>query len=141
MRVVSYPSPLVQELAMTPLRQRMIDDMTLRGLKPKTIQAYILCIARFARHFGKSPDVVGTAEIRSYLLYLTHERHLSSSIYNQALCALKFLYRVTLAKDWGLDGLARTRRQTKLPVVLSLDEVDLFCLFNVLWQSQRLPLD
>jgi site-specific recombinase XerD len=111
---------------MTPLRQRMIDDMTLRGLKPKTIQAYILCIARFARHFGKSPDVLGTAEIRSYLLYLTHERHVSSSTYNQALCALKFLYRITLAKDWGLDGLARTRRQTKLPVVLSLDEVDRF---------------
>lgn len=111
---------------MTPLRQRMIDDMTLRGLKPKTIRAYVDCIARFARHFGKSPDILGTAEIRSYLLYLTHDRHVSSSTYNQALCALKFLYRITLGKDWGLDGLARTRRQTKLPVVLSLDEVDRF---------------
>jgi len=49
-----------------------------------------------------------------------------SSTYNQALCALKFLYRFTLRKDWGLDGLARTRRQTKLPVVLSLDEVTRF---------------
>ena len=104
---------------MTPLRRRLIDDMTLHGLKPKTIQAYVDCIARFARHFGKSPEVLGTAEIRSYLLYLTHDRHVASSTYNQALCALKFLYRVTLRKDWGLDGLARTRRQTKLPVVLS----------------------
>ncbi len=91
---------------MTPLRRRMIDDMTLHGLKPKTIQAYVACIARFARHFGKSPELLGTAEIRSYLLYLTHQRHVASSTYNQALCALKFLYRITLKRDWGLDGLA-----------------------------------
>ena len=69
---------------------------------------------------------MGTAEIRSYLLYLTHDRHVSSSTYNQALCALKFLYRFTLRKDWGLDGLARCRQQIKLPVVLSLDEVARF---------------
>jgi integrase/recombinase XerD len=111
---------------MSPLRQRMIDDMTLHGLKPKTIKAYVACVARFARHFGKSPTVLGTPEIRSYLLYLTHERHVSSSTYNQSLCALKFLYRLTLHREWGLDGLARTRRQTKLPVVLSLDEVTRF---------------
>ena len=95
---------------MTPLRKRMIDDMTLHGLEPNTIKAYVQCVARFARHFGKSPDLLGTAEIRSYLLYLTHDRNVSASTYNQALCALKFLYRVTLKKDWGLDGLARSRR-------------------------------
>src|SRR3954468_16047259 len=78
---------------MTPLRQRMIDDMTLHGFKRKTITAYVACVARFARYFGKSPEVLGTAEIRSYLLYLTHDRHVSASTYNQALCALKFLYR------------------------------------------------
>lgn len=111
---------------MTPLRRRMIDDMTLHGLKPKTIQAYVDCIARFARHFGKSPERLGTAEIRSYLLHLDRDRHVASSTYNQALCALKFLYRFTLRKGWDLDGLARTRRQTKLPVVLSLEEVTRF---------------
>jgi integrase/recombinase XerD len=126
MRDGFHPFTSAQELAMTPLRQRMIDDMTLHGLKPKTIQAYVTCIARFARHFGKSPELLGTAEIRSYLLYLNHDRHVASSTYNQALCALKFLYRITLKKDWGLDGLARTRRQTKLPVVLSLEEVNRF---------------
>src|SRR3954447_3994430 len=126
MRVVSYPSTPAQELTMTPLRQRMIDDMTLYGLKRKTITTYVGCVARFAPHFGKSPEVLGTAEIRSYPLYLTHDSHVASSTYNQALCALKFLYRVTLGKDWGLDGLARSRRQTKLPVVLSIDEVTRF---------------
>jgi hypothetical protein len=58
---------------MTPLRQRMIEDMTLHGLKPKTIKAYVPCVARFARYFGKSPTLLGTPEIRAYLLYLTHE--------------------------------------------------------------------
>jgi integrase/recombinase XerD len=111
---------------MTPLRQRMIDDMTLHGFKRKTITAYVACVARFAKHFGKSPEVLGTAEIRSYLLYLTHDRRVSASTYNQALCALKFLYRVTLRKNWGLDGLARSRHQLKLPVVLSVDEVTRF---------------
>src|SRR3954451_23199647 len=121
-----HPSRSAQERTMIPLRQRMIDDMTLHGLKPKTIRAYVGCIARFAQHFGKSPQVLGTAEIRSYLLHLNRDQHVSSSTYNQALCALKFLYRITLRKGWGLDGLARTRRQTKLPVVLSLDEVTRF---------------
>jgi integrase/recombinase XerD len=111
---------------MTPLRRRMIDDMTLHGLKPKTIEAYVPCVARFARYFGKSPTLLGTPEIRAYLLYLTHEKHVSASTYNQYLCALKFLYRITLGREWGLDGLARTRRQTKLPVVLSLEEVTRF---------------
>jgi integrase/recombinase XerD len=111
---------------MTPLRKRMIDDMTLRGLKPNTIKAYVQCVARFAQHFGKSPDLLGTAEIRSYLLHLHNDRNLAASTYNQALCALKFLHRITLRKNWELDGLARTRRQTKLPVVLSLDEVTRF---------------
>jgi Phage integrase, N-terminal SAM-like domain len=54
MRVVSHPSTLAQELTMTPLHKRMIDDMTLRGLKPNTIKAYVECVARFARHFDKT---------------------------------------------------------------------------------------
>ena len=67
---------------MTPLRRRMIDDMTLHGLKPKTIEAYVPCVARFARYFGKSSTLLGTPEIRAYLLYLTHEKHVSASTYN-----------------------------------------------------------
>jgi site-specific recombinase XerD len=104
----------------------MIDDMTLRGLKPNTIKAYVGCVARFAQHFDQSPRFLGPDQIRSYLLFLTHDKHVDASTYNQAFCALRFLYHVTLGKDWGLDGLARCRRQTKLPVVLSLDEVTRF---------------
>jgi len=84
---------------MTRLQKRMIDDMTLHGLKPKTIKAYVACVARFARHFGKSPQVLGTAESGAYLLYLTHEGRVASSTYNLALCALRFLDRITLIRD------------------------------------------
>src|SRR4051812_5406922 len=98
----------------------------LRGHNPKPPGPSAASPPRSARHFGKSPELLGTSEVRSYLLYLTHDRHVASSTYNQALCALKFLYRITLREDWGLDGLARTRRQTKLPVVLSLEEVTRF---------------
>ena len=61
---------------MTPLRRRMIDDMTLRNFTPKTIQAYVRCVARFARYFHRSPEHLGPEEVRAYLLYLIRERGL-----------------------------------------------------------------
>ena len=77
---------------MTPLRRRMIDDMTLRNFTPKTIQAYVRCVARFARYFGRSPERLGSEQVRAYLLHLLKERHVSISYYNQIRCALRFLY-------------------------------------------------
>jgi site-specific recombinase XerD len=111
---------------MTPLRQRMIEDMKLRNLAPRTIQVYVERVATFAKHFGKSPDRLGAAEVRAYLLFLVQEKHASWSYYNQALCALRFLYRVTLGKKWVLDGVVCPKQQKKLPVVLSPAEVTQF---------------
>ena len=111
---------------MTPLRQRMIDDMTLHGFEAQddhSLRYLRRTLRPPLRQVARSP---GNRRDPILLLYLTHDRRVSSSTYNQALCALKFLYRFTLGKDWGLDGLARTRRQTKLPVVLSIDEVTRF---------------
>ena len=84
---------------MTPLRQRMLDDMQVRNFSPRTIRTYIDHIAKFARYFGKSPELLGTEEIRRYQLYLIHERNVSWSAYNQCVCALRFLYRITLKKE------------------------------------------
>src|SRR5215207_3763261 len=111
---------------MTPLRQRMIEDMRLRNLAPRTIQVYVERVATFARHFGKSPERLGTVEIRSYLVYLVQEKRASWSYYNQALCALRFLYGVTLGKDWVLESIACPKQEMKLPVVLSPAEVAQF---------------
>ena len=80
---------------MTPLRQRMIDDMRLRNFSPHTIEAYVGAVARLAKHFGQSPDQVSPEQVRQYLLQLVRERQASWSLYNQARCALQFLFRLT----------------------------------------------
>ena len=111
---------------MTPLRQRMIEDMKLRNYADRTIEVYVQRIAAFAKHFGKSPERLDAADVRAYLLFLIQEKHASWSYYGQAICALRFLYRVTLGKDWVVEGVASPRKGQKLPVVLSPDEVTQF---------------
>ncbi len=108
---------------MTPLRQRMIEDMRLRNSAPRTIQVYVERVATFAKYFGKSPDRLRAADVRAYLLFLINEKHASWSYYNQALAALRFLYGVTLGKRWVLDGFVCPKQPKTLPVVLSLAEV------------------
>ena len=100
---------------MTPLRQRMIEDMRLRNFAPRTIQVYVERVATFAKHFGKSPERLGAADVRAYLLFLVQEKHASWSYYDQALAALRFLYRVTLGKDWVLDGVVSPRSRRSSP--------------------------
>jgi integrase/recombinase XerD len=114
------------EHIMTPLRRRMIEDMELRNLAPTTIRVYVERVAAFAKHFDKSPDRLGPAEVRAYLLFLVQEKHASWSYYNQALCALRFLYCTTLGKEWILDGFVCPKKQRKLPVILSPAEVHQF---------------
>ena len=108
---------------MTHLRQRMIDDMQIRHLSERTIRTYVDQIAKFARYFAKSPELLGPDEIRQYQLYLIHDQHVSWSTFNQAVCALRFLYSVTLQKDWAFTHIPFPRVERKLPVVLSLAEV------------------
>ena len=108
---------------MTTLRQRMIEDLKVRNRSARTIQSYIAQVAKFARHFGKSPELLGPEEIRQYQVYLVEERHVSWSHFNQAICALRFFYRHTLGRDWAVAHIPFPRQPKKLPVVLSQDEV------------------
>lgn len=108
---------------MTPLRQRMIEDMRVRNLARKTQVAYVSQVARFARHFGKSPELLGPEEVRAYQVYLVNEKRVSWSIFNQTVCALRFLYRVTLRRDWAIEHIPFPRQERKLPVALSPSEV------------------
>ena len=109
---------------MTPLRQRMLEDLQIRNLSVHTQRSYLEQVSRFARHFGQSPAVLGPEEIRTYQLYLTNEKKLAPGSVVIAVSALRFLYKVTLKKDWPLDDMipAPKKPQT-LPVVLSPDEV------------------
>lgn len=108
---------------MTPLRRRMIDDMTLRNFTPKTIQAYVRCVARFARYFHCSPQRLGSEQVRAFLLHLLQERRVSLSYFNQTRCALRFLYQVTLGRDDVAARVLPAKQPRTLPVVLSGDEV------------------
>lgn len=111
---------------MTPLRQRMIETLELHGLSPKTLKLYVDCVARFARHFGKSPEQLGADEVRAYLLYLIHERKVARGTYKQALAALRFLYRWVLKRSEDVQDIHAPRPERRLPVVLSFDEVHRF---------------
>ena len=109
---------------MTSLRQRMLEDMQVRGLSPRTQQTYVETVARFARHFGRSPAGLGLEEIRACQVYLTNERRLAASSLVVAVSALRFLYRVTLRKRWVFDDVIPVPKKPRsLPVVLSPEEV------------------
>ena len=109
---------------MTPLRQRMIEDIQVRNLSPHTQASYLQQVALFARHFHTPPERLGPEEIRAYQVYLTNDKKLAPSSILTAVAALRFLYKVTLKKDWRFDDIipAPKRPQT-LPVVLSPEEV------------------
>jgi integrase/recombinase XerD len=109
---------------MTLLRQRMIEDMQVRNLAPHTQATYILHVSLFARHFRKSPELLGPEEIRDYQLYLTNQRKLAPSSIVVTTAALRFLYNVTLKRGWNLEAsIPAPRQPKKLPVVLSRAEV------------------
>jgi site-specific recombinase XerD len=109
---------------MTALRQRMIEDMQVRNLAPHTQTTYLKEIRRFAHYFGKSPDLLGEKEIRTYQLYLTNQKKLAPSSIAITIAAFRFLYKVTLKRDWDLKDVIPAPRQPKrLPVVLSREEV------------------
>jgi len=111
---------------MTPLPQRYRQDLQLRNYASKTQQVYEECVSLFARHFGKSPELLGPEQIRTYQLYLAHEKQASWSRFNQTVCALRFLYRHTLHKDWIIQHIPFPRKESRLPQVLSLEEVSRF---------------
>jgi site-specific recombinase XerD len=85
---------------MTTLRERMIEEMQIRNLSINTQDMYVRQVAAFAKYYNKSPDLLGAEEIRTYQLYLIHERKLSASSLNTTVCALKFLYRDSNDPKW-----------------------------------------
>ena len=103
---------------MTPLRQRFIDDMRLRNYSPRTIEAYVAGVARFAKHFGRSPEQLGTEDIRTFQLQLL-ERGVSWSQFNQIVCALRLCYGVTLGRPEQVPYIPFGKRPKTLPKVLS----------------------
>ena len=107
---------------MTPLRQRYVDDLRLRNKSPRTVETYVLRVALFARHFRRSPEELGPEHLRVYQQHLI-ARQVSWSTFNQAVCALRFLYQVTLGRPDEIVHLPFAKRPRTVPTVLSPDEV------------------
>jgi integrase/recombinase XerD len=107
----------------TPLRQRMLEDLQIRNYSPTTTRIYLHVIVEFARHFGKPPDQLGAEQIRQYQLFLIKEKQVSLSTYIQTVCALRFFYTHTLNRKIAIERIPFPRRERKLPVILSRGEV------------------
>ena len=107
---------------MSPLRRRMIEDMTIRNLTPETQRSYVQAVARFSKYFDRSPDRLGPEDVRAYQVHLI-SRGIAWSSLNQVVCALRFFYGVTLGRGEMVERIAHARQPGKLPAVLSCEEV------------------
>lgn len=82
---------------LSPLRRRMIEDMTIRNLSPATQRSYISAVSKLSRHFGRSPDRLDVEDIRAFQVHLAGTG-ISWPGLNQIVCALRFFYGVTLGR-------------------------------------------
>ena len=108
---------------MTPLRKRMIEDLQLHGFAPATQRAYLHAVHMLAAHYDKSPALLTEEELRAYFLHLTQVERCASGTLKIALAGIRFCLGVTLQRHWPTLGLLRAGKQSKLPVVLSQQEV------------------
>jgi integrase/recombinase XerD len=99
---------------MTPLRQKMIEDMQLRGLAGRTQEAYLRAADGLAKYFGKSPAELSEAELRQYLLYLKNDRQVAAGTWLQITCGLKFLVQNTLRRQWTVLDLSKPDREREI---------------------------
>jgi integrase/recombinase XerD len=106
---------------LSPLRRRMIEDMTVRNLSPATQRSYIHAVAKFSRYFGCSPARLGLEDTRVQVQLVA--QGISWPALNQMVCALRFFYGVTLGLETIPERIAYAREPRKLPVVLNADEV------------------
>jgi integrase/recombinase XerD len=107
---------------LSPLRRRMIEDMTVRNLSPATQRSYIHAVAKFSRYFGSSPDRLGLEDVRAFQVQLVAQG-ISWPALNQTVCALRFFYGVTLGLETIPERIAYAGEPRKLPIVLNADEV------------------
>ena len=101
----------------------MIQQMQLKGYSKNTISTYIECLVNLSNHYNTSPDLLTVEQIREYIHYKLTEKNLNKSWMNQIISSLKIFYREILRRDWDDLGIPRPRREKKLPVVLSKEEV------------------
>jgi integrase/recombinase XerD len=118
-----FTSHPAEEDVMGRFRDRMDDDLRIRGYSANTRASYLRCVRHFVRHFMRPPDQLTPEHIRQYQLYLTRDRQVSWPYFNQAVCALRFFYRQVLQTDWAVAQIPYQRTGRRLPEILSPQEV------------------
>jgi len=111
---------------MTELRQRMTQELRLRNFADNSIRSYIRAVRQYAEYFARSPDLLNQEHLRKYLLYLLEEKKVAQGTYNQAVAAIRFFYREIVKQPDIVKGVCFSKKEKKLPVVLSQDEVRRF---------------
>lgn len=118
---ISPKNPAARKLS--PLRQRMLDDMTVRNLSAQPQVSYVQYVSQLARYFHSSPEKLGVEDIRTFLLYLANEKGLSPSARNVATHALRFFFLIALRRPWTIESIPSVKGESRLPVILSQEEV------------------
>lgn len=106
----------------TPLRQRMLQALSIRNFSARTTRTYISLVSRFALFFHRSPDRLGLPEIEQYLFFLRDEKKVSYCLFNQTVCALRFFYLYVMDRPDLVLRIPFGRREKHYPVVLSVNE-------------------
>jgi integrase/recombinase XerD len=108
---------------MTALRRRMLEDLQLHGLAPKTQQCYLDAVKHLAPHDRRAPDQISAEELRQYFLSLLNEKQVAERTFRIQLYGIRFFYEPTLKRPWPVFACSRPRHRQQLPVVLSPQEV------------------
>lgn len=108
---------------MSTVREKMLAELQLRGITPRTQTAYLREIANLEKYFKKSPEELGEEEVKEYLVHMLEDRGLSSGTYKYYAAGIKFLYRTTLNRGEVVEKIKYPKAKIKLPVVLDLSEV------------------
>ena len=108
---------------MTALRRRMLEDLQLRGLAPRTQQCDLEAVKHLTQYYRRAPDQMSEEELRQYFLFLINDKKVAESTWRVHLYGIRFFYERTLKRPWPVFNLVRPRKTQKLPVVLSLWEV------------------
>jgi integrase len=108
---------------MTHLRKRMLEDMQLKGFSERTQECYLRSVRLLAQHFNKPPDQITEEELRNYFLYVKNVKKWKRATVTISLCGIKFFYTQTLKKQWTTFDLVRPKREKRLPVILTREEI------------------
>lgn len=108
---------------MSKLRNQLLQEMQYRNYSPRTIESYLSCLTKLSKHFDQCPGKISIDQVKSYLHYYVTQKQASVSFVNQTISIVKLLHVSILKREWDSLTIVRPRREKRLPVVLSREEI------------------